>query len=348
MNDIKIRIDGVAGRITLDRPDALNALSHDMCRAISAALKDWRENPAVQLVILDATGDKAFCAGGDIQQMYDTGKAGDFDYGRQFWRDEYQMNLALASFPKPIVSLMQGFTLGGGIGVGCHASHRIVCDSSRMALPEVCLGLVPDVGSTWLLCQAPGYIGEFLGATAARMGPGDAILAGFADHYMPRGRWSDLIRALTHGRIDALSEMAEPSPALAILAAPDWINRVFSAPNLDGIITALAAEDTDRTRKTSTALAQNSPLAMTAAIDLIRSLRRTGGGVAQALKQEYRFAARAMEHGDFIEGIRAAIIDKDRNPTWRHDHGAAVLPAEVAQMLSPLGNQDLKFEEEQA
>ena len=166
MSDISIRIDGRAGRITLNRPKALNALTYEMCMAIDAALIDWAGSDAIDLLILDANGDKAFCAGGDITEMYATGTAGDFDYGRKFWRDEYRMNARLFNFPKPVVSFLQGFTMGGGVGVGCHGSHRIVGESSKIAMPECGIGLIPDVGGSLILARAPGRLGEYVGMTA--------------------------------------------------------------------------------------------------------------------------------------------------------------------------------------
>ncbi len=196
MADIDIRIEGCAGRITLNRPKALNALTYDMAMAIHAALRDWAGDDAVRLIVIDAAGDKAFCAGGDIADLYRTGTEGDFAYGRKFWADEYRMNAALFEFPKPVVSLMQGFTMGGGVGVGCHGSHRIVGDSSQIAMPECGIGLVPDVGGSMILARAPGRLGEYLGTTAARLGAADAILAGFADTYIPEGDWPALIAEL--------------------------------------------------------------------------------------------------------------------------------------------------------
>src|SRR6056297_2638543 len=184
-DEIHIRREGRAGRITLTRPKAMNALSYDMCLAIEDALDNWATDDSVDLLMIDAEGDRAFCAGGDIQKLYQTGRAGDFAYGRRFWRDEYRMNARLAEYPKPVVSLMQGFTMGGGVGVGCHDSHRVVGASTRIAMPECGIGLIPDVGGTRLLANAPGRLGEFIGLTGHRLGPGDAIVAGFADHYLP-------------------------------------------------------------------------------------------------------------------------------------------------------------------
>lgn len=147
MSDISIRVEGRAGRITLTRPKALNALSYDMCRALDAALVAWAGDPAVALVLVDAEGDRAFCAGGDIAELYAEGLRGNFDYGRDFWRDEYRMNARIGAYPKPVVSLVQGFCMGGGVGVACHASHRIVGETAQVAMPECAIGLVPDVGA---------------------------------------------------------------------------------------------------------------------------------------------------------------------------------------------------------
>jgi len=176
MSDIHIRTEGRAGRITLTRPKALNALSYAMCVAIEDALDAWAGDPAVALVLIDAEGDKAFCAGGDIAEMYRTGMAGDYAYGRRFWRDEYRMNAKLAEYPKPVVSFLHGFVMGGGVGLGGHCSHRVVCESTQVSMPEVSIGFVPDVGGSYLLARAPGRLGEYLGLTAARMGAGDCLL----------------------------------------------------------------------------------------------------------------------------------------------------------------------------
>ena len=196
MSDINIRVAGHAGRITLTRPKALNALTYDMCLAIDAALKDWAGNDNVRLVVIDAEGEKAFCAGGDIAEMYYTGTKGNYDYGRKFWRDEYRMNARISEYPKPVVGFLQGFTMGGGVGVGCHGSHRVVGESSQISMPEAGIGLVPDVGGSLLLALAPGRLGEYLGITAARMNAGDAVFAGFADHFIPEDQWPALIAAL--------------------------------------------------------------------------------------------------------------------------------------------------------
>ncbi|WP_224823807.1 enoyl-CoA hydratase/isomerase family protein [Cognatishimia sp. MH4019] len=336
MDDLHIRKDGVVGWITLNRPKALNALTYEMCLEIEKALDQWAMDPAVLMLIIDAVGEKAFCAGGDIAEIYATGTAGDFSYGRQFWRDEYRMNAKLFRFPKPVVSFLQGFTMGGGVGVGCHASHRIVCESSQIAMPEVGIGLVPDVGGSLILANAPGRLGEYLGTTAARMGPGDAILAGFADYYLPENGWDDLKSELAEtgdwARVDALAETAPDAPLSTL--QPD-IDRHFGGETLADILRSLNAEDTDFTSETLKKLGRNAPLSMACAVEMIHRLRNTDS-IERALELEYRFTHRAMEHGDFIEGIRAAIIDKDRNPKWRHSLGDP-LDVDMSKMLRPLG-----------
>ncbi len=196
MSDIHIRTEGRAGRITLTRPQALNALTHAMALAIDAALARWRDDPDVALVLIDAEGPRAFCAGGDLAEIYDAGRRGDFAYPRRFWAEEYRMNAAVARFPKPYVALTQGYVLGGGVGIASHGSHRVVGETSRIAMPECAIGLIPDVGGSHLLAQAPGRLGEYLGLSGHRMGPGDAIHAGFADHFVPEADWPALAARL--------------------------------------------------------------------------------------------------------------------------------------------------------
>lgn len=342
MSDISIRITGCAGRITLTRPKALNAMSYDMAMAIEQALDEWAENDAVRLVIIDAEGEKAFCAGGDIQELYDRGRAGDFAYGQRFWRDEYRLNARIAEYPKPYIAFMQGFTMGGGVGISCHGSHRIVCETSQIAMPEVGIGLVPDVGGSLLLARAPGSLGEYLGITATRMGAADAIFAGFADSYIPLSDWPALIETLEeHGDPSVLRGVAPPPGTLEPLLAP--INAHFSGETLASILQSLNTDTSDFAAQTLAKMARNSPLSMACAVEMIHRLRATSASIREALELEYRFTHRAMEHGDFLEGIRAAVIDKDRAPKWQHtlDNPPSLA---ASQMLMPLGKDGLTFE----
>lgn len=342
MSDVIIRQDGLAGRITLDRCHALNALSYEMCLAIDAALRAWTDDPSVKLVVIDATGDRAFCAGGDLGEMHAAGRKGDHGYGRRFWADEYRMNARIADYPKPVVTLMQGVTLGGGVGLGCHASHRVVCDSSRIALPECAVGIVPDVGGSRLLARAPGRAGAYLGLTGARMGPGCAIWAGFADRFVPRADWARLLADLVAtGDVAAIPAHSAPDSPMAAQAG--LIDRFFAGRSGAEIIAALQADDGPFAQETLALLSRGSPLAQACALEMLARLG-PAPGIRDALTQEYRFTYRATERSDFLEGIRAAIIDKDRAPRWQHGDLADVSPAEVAAMLAPLGAAEMTFE----
>lgn len=343
MSDISIRTVGRAGRITLTRPQALNAMTYEMCLAIEAAIDAWATDDAVSCVVIDAQGDRAFCSGGDIAELYDTGTKGDFAYGRKFWADEYRLNNKLFSYPKPVVSFLQGFTMGGGVGIGCHGSHRIVGDSSQIAMPECGIGLVPDVGGSLMLALAPGRLGEYLGTTGTRMGADDAVYAGFADTYIPELKWPDLMGVLEEtGDPAALETAAEPAEPGALRRDQPQIDRLFAGESLGDIARLLEAEDSDFAAATLKKLRRASPLSMACTVEMMHRLRGPTLTLPKALDLEYRFTYRAMELGDFLEGIRAAIIDKDRNPTWRHA-GLDVPTADTAKMLQPLGQDALKL-----
>ncbi len=333
MADIRIRKDRRAGRITLTRPQALNALNHDMARAIDAALQAWRDDPEVALVIIDAEGERAFCAGGDIAALYHAARAGDHQVGRDFFRDEYRMNARIAEYPKPIVAFMQGFVMGGGVGIGGNASHRVVGDTTQVAMPETGIGMIPDVGGSWILAHAPDEAGEYLGLTGARMGPGDAIWAGFADSYVPEPEWPALIERLAEtGDPDVITDHPVPPSALAgrDLSA-------FAGDSVADIIAALEAAGDDETLKP---LRRASPLSMAATLALVRAARGDRS-IRQSLAREMRFTARTTAEGDFLEGVRAQIIDKDRSPKWAADAS----PAHVAHMLSSLGPNEITWED---
>jgi 3-hydroxyisobutyrate dehydrogenase len=344
MTDIDIRKDGHAGRITLNRPKALNALTYEMCLAIENALWDWREDPTIKLVLIDAMGEKAFCAGGDIADMYASGTAGDYAYGQRFWRDEYRMNALLSEYPKPVVSFLQGFTMGGGVGVGCHGSHRVVGDSSRIAMPECGIGLIPDVGGSYLLARAPGQIGAYLGLTADRMGPSDAIFVGFADLYVPESAWGSIKVALcSQGNVASLTKAAQPAPEAALIEHRAQIDHLFASETLADLVAKLQSDPGDFAQQALAKLSRNAPLSMAFTLEMLKQLRSGPLDIRRALELEYRFTSRAMEHGDFIEGIRAAIIDKDKSPKWSHDL-TGVPEADVAAMLQPVAGENVTFE----
>jgi enoyl-CoA hydratase len=342
MSDVLLRIEGRAGRITLNRPHALNAVTYAMCRDIEAALDRWYDNPTVMIVLIDATGDRAFSAGGDIAELYATGKAGNYDFGRQFWRDEYRLNAKLFRYPKPVVSFLQGFTMGGGVGIGCLSHRRIVGESSLIAMPECSIGLVPDVGGSMLLARAPGRIGAYLGMTGTRMGPDDAILAGFADAFISENRWVEVKKVICDTGQADLAHGVPPPPG-KLRGMSEVIDNLFDAGDIGELRERLQSDPGVFSKATLASLDRCAPLSLACTMEILRRLG-PAPEIEAALELEYRFSWRAMEHGDFLEGVRAAIIDKDRNPRWQHDQPPP--RKQVLEMLAPLGKYELNLGEE--
>ncbi len=338
MSDVSIRIENVTGHITLTRPKALNALSRAMSEEIDAAIIAWADDPSVEMVLIDAEGERAFCAGGDIREIYEAGKQGDFSVGRDFWRQEYLMNSRIAHYPKPWVAIMHGYVMGGGVGLSGHGSHRVVTDSSRISMPECNIGLIPDVGGTHLLARARGRLGEFLGLTGFRMGPSEAIFSGFADHYVPEDRL-DALKA-------KLIETADPEVITEFQATPpepdfgmplDAIDDAFSAHDIATLIARLEVSDVGHT--TVKTIRAQSPLSMACTLELVRRARREPG-LNAALIRELRCTWHCISEGDLLEGIRAAVVDRDRKPVWL-DKPTGVHRDRVTAMLEPLGADDL-------
>jgi enoyl-CoA hydratase/carnithine racemase len=335
--DIVTRIDGRAGRITLTRPQALNALTLDMVRAIDAALVDWAQDPGARLVLIEGEGPRAFCSGGDIADVYRSGRRGDFEEGRRFWADEYRMNARIVRLGKPYVALMHGYVMGGGVGVSAHGTHRIVGESTQLAMPECMIGLIPDIGATHILGRAPGRLGEYLGLTGHRMGAGDAIVAGFADHFLPEARWPELVAALTEGDPAVIADFEAEPPESVLAPLREQIDAAFEAADLAALSARL--ETSDWGHGVLRILRRQCPLSMACTLALVRAARRDPG-VEKALAREYRFTSRAASDGELLEGVRAAVIDKDRTPVWRDDMDS-LRPEEVAAMLAPLGAGEL-------
>lgn len=344
-HELKVWQEGAIGRLHLTRPKALNALTHSMALEIETALIAWRDDPAVQAVAIDAEGDRAFCAGGDIQHLYETGLK-DPEPGRQFWRDEYRLNAMIASYPKPYVALMNGITMGGGVGISAHGSHRIVTENTMVAMPETSIGFLPDVGGTWLLSRAPGETGFYLGLTGARMNAADAIFAGFADHYMPAASLPALLSELEGGASvdDAINRQAQTASDGTLEGLQDKIADAFGRADLSSCIARLdemaAAGDEWATRARSM-IARNAPLALAATFSAIRRARNLEG-LEQCLALEYSFAHRAIAGHDFLEGIRAMVIDKDRKPMWQPATLEEVTTDMVDAMFAPLGENEWK------
>ena len=344
MADVEVRIEDRVGRITLSRPEALNALNRPMMEAIDGALVRWAEDDGVAMVVIDAEGDRAFCAGGDITELYRRTLAGDLAFSRDFWRDEYRMNARIKSYPKPYVAIMDGITMGGGVGLSAHGSHRIVTERSMVAMPECGIGLIPDVGGTFLLGHAPGRLGEFLGLTGARMNADDAIQAGFADVYVPAETVPDLIAALIdEAGVRPIERFAEEPPEGQLRAQREVIDLLFAGDDLRAIAASVdAAMASDWLEKVNQALARACPLSMHATLRMIRAARAMTT-LEEALAREFRYTWRSLEEGEFLEGIRAVVIDKDREPRWAKPGIGDVTAADVDAMLADLGDNELTF-----
>ncbi|MEP1443822.1 MAG: enoyl-CoA hydratase/isomerase family protein [Hyphomicrobiales bacterium] len=317
-NDVLIRKEGLAGRITLNRPDALNALSYEMVTEIEKALIAWRDDTSIRCVIIDGAGEKAFCAGGDIDEMYQAGIKGDYSFAEKFFTEEYRLNAMIARYPKPYLALIHGFVMGGGVGVSGHGSHRVVMSSAKIAMPECGIGLVPDVGSTHLLANARGYLGEYLGMTGYRMNAADAILAGFADAHIPDGAKGDLIEAICDTGDLSFVETFETEPEADTLSPLlEAIDLVFSRRDTAEIIEKLETMNDEWAVAALKSLNRNDPLSLECTLQLIRRAR-ISNTIEDALAGEFGFTSRASEHGNFLEGTRAAIVDKDRKPKWKY------------------------------
>ena len=338
MSEIDIRVEGFAGRITLNRPQVLNALSYTQIQKMIPALRAWATDPAVKLVVIDAVGGKSFCSGGDIQAIYRDGKTRPQD-GRTFWREEYAMNAFIRHYPKPYVALMDGFVIGGGIGISALGSHRIVTEKSMVLMPETSIGFMPDVGGTRILADAPGYTGFYLGITSMRMNAADAIYAGFADSFVPLAALPELSAALNDGDVKVIAQFAQSPHHSKLAEHRTLIDQHFSKASLLEILASLEAGSSDWEMETLAALRRVSPFAACATFAALTQLRKTRD-IESALTLEFRYAYRSLEGTDFYEGIRAAVIDKDKSPKWNPARIEDVDPASVAAVLSTLGEQE--------
>ncbi len=343
-DEVILQRSGRLGHIILNRPRALNALTHNMVKLIHAALDEWADDDTVQTVLLTGSGDRALCAGGDIVSLYKDAKDGDGRASAAFWADEYRLNARIASYPKPYVAFMDGVVLGGGIGLSAHASHRIVTERSSLGLPETGIGFIPDVGGTWLLSRAPGELGTYLGLTAGSIGAADAIALGFADSYVPSDRLDQLARDLERTAADsAIAAVTESAPDSELLGMRDWIDTAFSAGTATEIVARLRTLDTDFARQTADRIVAKSPTAVEVTLESLRRVKELPD-LEAALTQEFRVSLHALAMPDFAEGVRAQVIDKDRSPGWVPAELAEVTSASVESFFAPIPYGDLVFD----
>ena len=329
---------GRAGIITLNRPKALNALTAGMVRLMHPQLAAWAGDPDIAAVIVRAAGDKAFCAGGDVRQLHDWGKEGD-PAMRAFYREEYRLNTFIKRYPKPYVALVDGFVMGGGVGISVHGSHRVAGRGIKFAMPETGIGLFPDVGGTYFLPRMPGRIGTWLALTGGRLGQADALAAGFATHAAPAEEFDAIIEAIAAGGdVDAvLAAQSAPAEGGMLDAQRPVIDRCFDAGTVEAILQRLDAEtgaDAEWAGAQAAAIRQKSPTSLKIA------LRQMQDGAAadfeECMRIEYRIVSRIIPAHDFYEGVRAVIIDKDNAPNWQPPALDAVSGAAIDAYFAPL------------
>ncbi|MBX4954972.1 enoyl-CoA hydratase/isomerase family protein [Rhizobium lentis] len=339
--EVIIERQGTAGIIRLNRPRALNSLTLPMIRTLTEVLDGFASESNVASVVITGEGERGFCAGGDIRALHESARAGDGLAGT-FWREEFRLNHQIASYPKPYVALMDGITMGGGVGLSSHGRHRIVTERTRLAMPETGIGYVPDIGATWLLPKAPGEAGTWLGLTGLDIGAADAIYAGLADLQVASPRLgavidalSDLPRGSTASDVDALLQaLAEPQGESRLRQNAAVIDRAFGFGSVEEILAALAAEEGEFATETRRVLLTRSPTSLKLALRLLRA-GRASSSLAECLGRELGVCLQMLDNPDFFEGIRAAVIDKDRNPRWSPASVEAVPAETVERFLKP-------------
>ncbi len=331
---------GAAGVVVLNRPHALNALTLGMVRGLGAALDAWEHDDAVRHVIVTGEGDKAFCAGGDIRQLYETGRAGRIEEARNFWREEYALNARIKVFPKPYIAIIDGIVMGGGVGISLHGSHRIAGERYLFAMPEVGIGFFPDVGATHALPRLPGSTGTFLAVTGERAGQADALALGLATHAVASAAIPGLIAALEAGEtVDGvLAAVAIPSAQGPLAAHRALIAHAFSASSIEAVMDRLTdAQDDPFAHRLLKGMARKSPTSMKIALAQMQA-----GAVLsfrEAMQTEFRIVSRILNGADFYEGVRALIIDKDQQPAWQPPTLEGVTEEMVAGYFAPLADE---------
>ena len=342
---------GPAGTVLLNRPKALNALTLGMVRILAPALDEWERDPAVTRVLVEGTGERAFCAGGDIRALYEAGRSGNLAPALAFWREEFRLNIRIKRYAKPYISLIDGMVMGGGVGISLHGSHRVAGDRYLFAMPEVGIGFVPDVGATYALPRLPGRIGAYLAFTGASVGPDEAVALGLATHRVASRDFPALREALVAGEgvEEALARAARsgsraPRPVApgSILAERGLIDSCFSAASVPDILARLDAAATsgsDFAARTAATMRTKSP----SSLAIVHEQMRRGGAMSfeEAMATEFRIVTRLAEEHDFYEGVRAAIVEKDGAPRWRPQSFAELPPGLAAAHFAPRPGREL-------
>jgi enoyl-CoA hydratase len=338
-SDILFERRGYAGIVTLNRPNALNAVTHAMVQALAVQLEVWNNDTAVTRVILRAEGERAFSAGGDIRALYERGTAGRYEEALAFWRDEYILNAAIRNYRKPYVSLIDGIVMGGGVGISVNGAFRVAGDRFQFAMPEVGIGFFPDVGATFILPRMPGELGAWCALTGGRLKAADAVSSGIATHRVASAHFAELTEALSGSApVEAILSafVARPAPSQIPHTV---IDRLFTSKRVEDLLAALdyaatGGNDADFARATAANIRTKSPTSLKVALAQVR--RGKAWSFAQCMRTEFRIVSRIVEGHDFYEGVRAVIIDKDNAPRWHPEMLAAVSDAEVERHFAPI------------
>jgi enoyl-CoA hydratase len=336
-SDVLISVEGRLGRIRLNRPRAIHALNLGMCEAMSAALLEWRDDPAVDAVLIDHAEGRGFCAGGDVVALARSG-ASDGQEAAAFFHAEYRLNHLLFTYPKPTIALMDGITMGGGVGIALPCQVRVATEATRLAMPETGIGLFPDVGGGWYLSRLEGRVGQFMALTGARLDGAECKYLGLATHYVSQAALPDLVERLaaTPARAaGAAGNFAGVPPTARIEQNMADIARLFAPDTLEEVIAGLEAEDNDWARSELATLRSKSPLSCKVSLRLLQD-GTTRQSFEDEMRAEYALASRVVMTHDFVEGVRALLIDKDNRPDWKPPVPEAVLDETVDQLFTDL------------
>ena len=340
-DEVLTRADDGVGFITLNRPKAINSLNQTMVDLLSSVLIRWERDDAVRAVVLSGAGERGLCAGGDVVAVYHSARKDGVET-RRFWRAEYLLDGQVGRFAKPFVALMDGIVMGGGVGVSAHANTRVVTDTSKIAMPEVGIGFIPDVGGAYLLSRAPGALGLHAALTGAPFSGADAIAMGFADHYVPHRDLDAFTAAIfADGVESALAHHTIEPPPSALVAQRDWIDVCYAGDTAEDILAALRGHEAGPAQDAANLIATRSPIAVSVALEAVRRAAKLET-LEDVLTQDYRVSSASARSHDLVEGIRAQIIDKDRNPKWSPATLATVTAADVDAYFAPVED-DLSF-----
>lgn len=337
------RVDDAVGVLTLNRPKALNALDPSMITTMLTALDDWAGSDTVRVAWVEGGGDRGLCAGGDVREMRRLVRSGDIDAALEFFAHEYRLNATIGEYSKPVVAWMDGVVMGGGIGISGHASHRLVTDQSLLAMPETTIGFFPDVGALWLLSRAPGELGTHLALTGSSFTGADAVAIGVADHLVRAAAKAEVYAALVEAAESAsdeeLRDWAPPQTSVvseaesSLLASRSWIDECYAGPDAHTIVEKLRACDAPEAHEAASLIAQRSPHSVALTLEAVR--RAGSMSLTEVLEQDLVLARACVHHPDFVEGVRAQLVDKDRSPSWAEEDVAQIEREDVLAAFAP-------------